>query len=171
MTTIIGIDYWKQIPEFDGYEISWGGIVRSKRQVLKQEIDKDGYRRVKLRKNNKSVHCVVSRIVAMTFIGAPEDAMVCCHNDGDVSNNNAFNLRWDTQKGNVSDKLSHGTWQIGSKHPRAEITEHDAKIVMQIIKSHKTKRGSLKAAAQQTGISYHIVADISRGKTWGHACI
>ena len=169
--TLIGIEYWKKVPDFDGYEVSWGGSIRSKKQELRQEIDKDGYRRVRLRRNNKSVHCVVSRIVAIAFIGKPQEGMVCCHGDGERGNNNASNLRWDTQKGNIYDKLEHGTWQIGSKHPRAEITEIDAKRVMEIIKSQKTKRGALKAAARQTGISYHIVADISRGKTWGHACI
>ena len=169
---LIGLETWLSIPGFPGYEVSECGNIRSIRRVnpkiLNVEVDRDGYRRVQLRRNGVPSHQVLSRLVALTFIGEPTHGQVCCHNDGNPANNAASNLRWDTQLGNIADKVIHGTAQVGSKHPNAEITESDARRIKEILSQSK-KRGSLKKAAIETGISYHIVADISRGKTWGHA--
>lgn len=173
---ILGNEVLKPVSGFDGYFVSDLGRIKSERKVKpvirKTEIDKDGYSRMTLRKNGVDVHVVVSRVVCSAFNGEqPSGDFVCCHNDNNKQNNAASNLRWDTQKGNIEDKIAHGTHQIGSKHPRAEITEADAAAVKMAIQSYPSKRGKLLHAVNKTGISYNIIADISRGKTWGHVCV
>jgi hypothetical protein len=175
VTTYTEIDneVWKPVSGFDGYFVSDLGRIKSERKgkpsIRKAEIDKDGYSRLTLRKNGADIHVVVSRIVCMAFHGEPPSGdFVCCHKDGNKSNNKAENLRGDTQKGNIQDKVVHGTHQIGSKHPRAEITESDAILVKKALSSYVGTRGKLLSAVQKTGVSYHIVADISKGRTWGH---
>ena len=173
---IIGIENqetWKPIDGFDDYEVSSLGRIKSckrkNHKILAQEIDKDGYRRISLHKDRKIYHFVVSRIVCAAFNGNPPVGFdICCHEDNDKSNNTFSNLRWDTQKGNISDKVLHGTHQIGSRHPMAEISESDAVNVKNALCGYAGIRGKLIHVAKVTGISYHIVADISRGKTWGH---
>jgi hypothetical protein len=45
--------------------------------------------------------------------------MEACHNDGNTSNCNYWNLRYDTPKNNNADKVQHGTNQSGERHPGA----------------------------------------------------
>ncbi len=167
------VETWREIPGFPGYQASDAGNIRSlkrsKPRVLKLETDKDGYLRVQLYRENGAVHRGVHRLVALAFLGEPEIGNLCCHNDGNPSNNRADNLRWDTQQGNVADKYKHGTEQRGSRHPRARITEADAAKVKAQLGGARHRRGALMNAAIATGVPYSIVADISRGRTWGHA--
>lgn len=175
---ILGIGFsgeqWKEVFGYPGYFVSTLGRIVSLRRktpfVMNPEIDKDGYSRVNIRCNDgKSTHKVLSRIVCEAFNGpSPTPEHVCCHNDNNKSNNRPENLRWDVQKGNIADKLAHGTHQIGSNHPRAEITESDALAVKKSLKSYVGTRGRLLNAAKETGVPYWIVADISRGRSWGH---
>ncbi len=53
----------------------------------------------------------VHRLVLEAFVSLCPEGMVACHNDGDTTNNNLSNLRWDTSSGNHQDKWKHGTMQ------------------------------------------------------------
>jgi len=176
---ILGIDSqnveaWAPVVGFDGYLVSSVGRVVSIRRkspvVMSHCADKDGYQRLQLRRDGKHVHALVSRLVCEAFNGPPPAPnMVCCHNDGDVSNNVATNLRWDSQKGNIADKLEHGTHQVGDSHPRSVITAELARKVKDALRAYPRTRGKLLHAARLTGAPYWIVADISAGKAWRNA--
>lgn len=176
MSCILGMagEAWKPVPEFDGYIVSDHGrlvsLKRKKPVFLRYEIDRDGYFRTRLFREKKSIHVVVSRLVCVAFNGVPPSPLhVCCHKDNNKQNNNAFNLRWGTQKSNIADKLVHGTHQTGEKHPAAIITLEDAVAVKKALKSFPGTRGKLINAVRVTGVSYHVVADISSGKSWRFA--
>ena len=158
---------WRKVPGFSGYEVSDHGRIRSLRRanarLMNPEIDKDGYSRVALVKDGRYEHQVLSRLVAIAFIGlCPEGKPYCCHEDGVPSNNRPSNLRWDSQAGNISDKLQHGTHQVGSKHPRAQVDESQIRNVKRLLATGATA----KAIAATVGISVHIVNDASRGRSW-----
>lgn len=160
---------WRAICGFAGYEVSSAGLVRSLKKrvprVLSVEVDKDGYRRVQLFKDGRYFHRFVHRLVADAFLPRPtSDRLLVCHNDGSRSNNTPANLRWGTQKENVADKRAHGTQQIGSKHPRSKIDEAKAAE----IKARLSCGDTLLEAALAVGTTRHVVADISRGRTWNH---
>ncbi len=161
---------WTDIPGMPGYQASREGRIRSLLRrtpvVLKHEIDKDGYRRVQICVDGKARHIGIHRLVALTYHGeAPSADHVACHNDGSRDNNCADNLRWGTQMENIADKRAHGTHQVGSKHPKAVCDEVRAAETRRLLKAGLT----LQKVADALGLTKHIVADISRGRTWNTA--
>lgn len=113
---------WKPIPGWEGlYEVSDLGRVRSldricsngvhkSGRVLKQSINRDGYRGVVLRSNRIVKNVRVNRAVAEAFIGAqPPSKPFVLHNDDDKSNNCAWNLRWGDQTDNMRDRTRNGS--------------------------------------------------------------
>ena len=115
---------WKAIPDFPNYEISDHGRVRSylikngkgkgrsglPQTMLKPGIDNAGYLYVNLRKDNKSYTRNVHVLVLKTFIGPCPPGMTACHNRGNKLMNHLDNLRWDTRRNNMLDKVEHGTY-------------------------------------------------------------
>lgn len=63
------------------------------------------------RRTSRSVHI----LVAEAFLGPCPDGLWCCHDDGDLLNNAASNLRWDTPSSNVHDEVMHGTHRNSRK--------------------------------------------------------
>lgn len=168
-------EVWRAVVGFPGYEVSDQGRVRSLRRtnprLMTPEIDEDGYSRLALVRDGRYVHQLVHRMVAMAFNGpAPEGMPICRHGDNNAANNRPSNLVWGTQADNMADKNLHGTAQIGSKHPMAVITEEIAVQVKARLQPGKQPRGRLRQISRELGVSYNVVADISRGRTWGHAC-
>lgn len=128
------------------------------------EIDSDGYLRVNLVTESGTKHRLIHRLVAEAFIGPAPDGCAVAHNNGRRNDNRAENLRWATQVENVADKVGHGTAQIGSKHGSATTDEN----TIAQFKRYRKRGFTLREAAGAVGISFHIAADVSRGKTWRH---
>lgn len=113
---------WKQIPDWQEYEISnYGEVKRISKncgakvgKILKPTKLKNGYLKVSLCRNSKRKEFLVHRLVAITFIG-DASGMDVCHIDGTRDNNNLSNLRIDTRKGNMQDAILHGTMIKGSR--------------------------------------------------------
>jgi len=128
-------EWWKPVPEFDGYEASDQGRIRSyrKRGGGRREIAiplKPSFARrtknygiayVCLRKDGKTYHCSVASLVLLTFIGPKPDGMEVCHEDSDSHNNRLDNLRYDSHQGNMQDwkdKTRNKVAVIRRKHHR-----------------------------------------------------
>ena len=92
------MEVWKEIKEFNKYEVSTDGNVRNKitlKIISQKSLDKDGYPTVKLYDNNdirKKVY--VHRLVAETFIPNPENLKSVGRRDGDKLKNPVSNLFW-----------------------------------------------------------------------------
>jgi hypothetical protein len=93
------IEEYKNIKDFENYEVSNTGIVRNKRRKkeLSQQFEKNGYLRVSLGRGNLFY---VHRLVGMAFCEGYEEGLHINHIDKDRSNNNAKNLEWVTQQCN-----------------------------------------------------------------------
>lgn len=118
---------WKAIPGFSGYDVSDEGQVRSvnrlittkagvvkhsRGRVLQPALSKWGRRIVRLYPEEIPGGRTrpVSVLVLETFTGPrPAPNLECCHNDGDLTNDSAANLRWGTRGSNVRDAVNHGT--------------------------------------------------------------
>lgn len=104
-------EQWKDIPGFPGYRVSDHGRVTGKDgRILKPGILRSGHLQVSLRKDGKTYHRRIHRLVLTTFGGPPEsDDLQCCHGDGVPHNNHISNLRWGTAVENAFDRFCHGT--------------------------------------------------------------
>lgn len=164
---------WKPIPGFDRYEVSEDGSVRKsinakhperpQFHLMAQEQDKDGYLRVCLQRKHMHVH----RVVYLAFHGDFVDGLVVCHLDGDRKNNAPANLSQVTQKENIGHKRMHGTWQSGEKHPKAKLTNIQAKKIADALAvAERGKRGLQKGEAirisKEVDVSVGMVHAISR---------
>tara|TARA_R110002124_G_scaffold151834_1_gene318643 strand:+ start:964 stop:1473 length:510 start_codon:yes stop_codon:yes gene_type:complete len=90
---------WKQIDNFDDYDISYNGIVINKKsnRVLKGCIIKEkntSYRGIGLSQNNKPYFLRLHRLLAIAFIANPDNLPCVDHIDGNGLNNDLSNLRW-----------------------------------------------------------------------------
>lgn len=167
---------WRPVPGFYGYEVSDEGQVRSvdriidytdgrrhrhKGKVLRQHTDAQGRKNVSLTNNSTYRTIRVHRLVLLAFRGRGPKGHVCCHNNGDPSDNRLSNLRWDTPKANSADQLLHGTRPIGSQRPAAKLTEDQVRVIQ-----HST--GTCSEVASRFGISRSTVSLIRRREIWRH---
>lgn len=108
---------WKTIDGFNLYEVSNLGRVKTNTRgtgrILKGSADKDGYRVVRLIKDNQTHTKRISRLVLENFIG-PSD-LLALHKDGNNENNRLDNLYWGTYEENTKDSIAHGTHYPSNK--------------------------------------------------------
>ena len=92
---------WKQINNYDNYEVSNLGNVRNSKtgRMLKLTC-RGGYLFTGLCKNSNTKTCPVHRLVALAFIDNPENKPQVNHKDKNRSNNNVCNLEWSTASEN-----------------------------------------------------------------------
>ena len=142
---------WQPI---DGsYFVSSSGLVRDdKGNLMGQWKNQDGYMLVRL--NNPRRVARVHRLVAEAFIPNPEGLQVVNHIDCDPANNNAGNLEWCTQAGNLAHSDSLGRMQRdywkGRRSPNASLTADQ----VQAIRAEYAAGGtSLSKVAEKFGIS------------------
>ena len=105
-------EIWKDIPGYEGlYQVSNLGRVKSfriwtgtmyvnKEHILINNIEKSGYARVFLRKNNKTTAIRVHRLVAQVFLNNPNNYTCVNHKDENKQNNKVDNLEWCTREYN-----------------------------------------------------------------------
>ena len=105
------------IPGYENlYEVSNQGRVRSttggRWRLPVARILKPGwsgrYAQVTLYNNGIRRTHKVHALMLKAFVGPRPDGMSACHNDGDPTNNTLDNLRWDTHRANMIDKVRHG---------------------------------------------------------------
>lgn len=88
-------EIWKNIMDFNGYQVSNLGRIRSFKtyKVLKQKTYK-GYKSLCLYKYGKKYYRAVHRLVAEAFISNPKNLPCVNHKDENPSNNCVNNLEW-----------------------------------------------------------------------------
>lgn len=163
-------EIWKPIPGLEPiYEASNLGRVRSLRfnKILRQHTDKDGYLHFTAWIRDKNKRMSVHRAVLSAFAGvAPENTM-CCHKDGNKTNNIIENLRWDTAKANVADAIAIGMdWgaKAGEKHPLAILSSSD--VIR--IREARLFGAKIKQLANSYGVSQSAIKNVYLGHRWKH---
>ena len=102
-------EIWKVIPNYENYEASNFGRIRSidrvvkrdryttrkiKGKILQQFAKNSGYLQVNLSKNSKIETKTVHRLVAITFLENTNNYTDVNHKDENKHNNNVSNLEW-----------------------------------------------------------------------------
>lgn len=167
---------YRDIPDFPGYCVGNDGTVwtmrnlgrhknDSNRRPLKGGTMKYGHRYVNLTNGTKKKTLLVHRLVLELFVGPCPEGMVCCHCDGDASNNAVGNLRWDTQKSNVADSIRHGTHIRGERCGSAKLTKED---VIEAKRLHALGGWSFSQLGRKFGVSVTAIWQAVRGERWAH---
>lgn len=163
----MGADY-RHIEGFPGYAIGSNGAVwsqlRGSWKQRKTRIDRAGYALVRLSRDGKVFEFRVHRLVMAAFIGPCPPGYEVAHNDGIRTNANLSNLRYDTHKGNHSDRLRHGTSNAGGANGMAKLTD-DAVRAMRRLHRGGTSKADLAAAFS---VEVRNVNRVLRGDRWGH---
>ena len=123
------IEIWSFIDGYSVYEVSNFGRVRTwhaggtTKLLLKKPkiktlcLDKDGYLRVYLYKNQKCKNIMVHTLV-LTYFKCPRlNGMEASHLDGNKANNKITNLVWESHLINNKRRKEHGTWVCGKNNP------------------------------------------------------
>lgn len=176
-------EVWRDIPSYeDRYQVSNLGRIRSiARTENYGRWRNGGKRKIKGRirklswagskksqylgcfvKNNsgKGVFLKAHICVLLAFVGPRPDGFDGCHCDGDRSNNELTNLRWDTKSANNLDKHKHGTAQTGSRNGSSRLTEEQVREI-------RSRSGqTLKSLSEEFGISITTMSKIRRGELW-----
>ena len=111
----LGIEIWKDIPEFESYQVSNLGNVKSlkyeKERIRKQTIGGGGYYRLCLMKNKKPHKKIVSQLIAIAFLNHKPcgNKMVVDHIDTNKLNNKLYNLQVITNRENTSKDRKNGS--------------------------------------------------------------
>lgn len=165
-------ELWKDIAGFEGlYQVSSCGRVKSlKRKGVSQDrIRKPtpfkGYMRLNLRRDGKYIPMKVHRLVCEAFHGKPpfEGAEVN-HIDGDKSNNNDWNLEWNTHANNMNHALAAKLIAIGEKNS-SKLTEFE---VLEIRRLYTTGDYTMRDLSSLFKVNCSTIYNIVRYKKWAY---
>lgn len=114
------------------------------------QIDKDGYKRLRIYKNREQLFKIpVHRVVALFYIDNPYNYPVVNHKDGNKQNNHKDNLEWCTVKENTlhAEKLGLRTHEHKQKKVKQLDTEGNTIAIY----------NSLTEASEKTGIARQCI--------------
>ena len=175
------MEIWASIPGYGGhYQASNNGQIRVKDRVVRKysnfagkvveqkykgrllnpsKASKFGHLSVHLGSDGIKYSVHIARLVLEAFVGPCPDGMEACHTDGNASNNCIGNLRWDTHYNNNQDRVLHGTYLVGEKHPMSKISAKDA------IDIYKSKAKGVDLS-KKYGLAPSKISAIRLGQTW-----
>lgn len=163
----------KDIPGYEGlYAVDTEGNVYSYNYMNTGRFSKlkpfvyQGYHRYKLQKDGHKKTTWAHKLVALTFLGEPEDPTKTevCHKDGNPGNNKVDNLYWGSHSDNTKDSVRHGTHntQTREKHPKAKLTRENVYEVKQLL---ETGAFTHQAIADWFGVSRPTISAINNGRS------
>ena len=175
-------EVWKKIPDYDGYEASSDGRLRSYRKgsrygvffydtphLLKQFVDRQGRPRTSLRHNNGKRYTVsICRLILFAFRGSAPNGHEARHGNGNPADNRINNLSWSTHAENIADMRAdrHGTAHkfLGKDNPNVRLKAEDIPVIRSRISSGR----SLRSIGREFGVSHSSIGNIKKGVTWGY---
>lgn len=174
---------WRDIPNYDGYQASSDGRVRSvkrndkyNRTYQSRELSafesNSGYLYVDLSLGGSTERVAVHDAVLLAFEGPKPEGYEVNHLDGDKQNNELGNLEYCTRSENVKHAINElGKFQHERVVPKGEdsgnskVTEDDVRKIRQLDDATDLTHREI---ANRFGISRSAVSMICRRETWGH---
>ena len=177
-------EVWVDCVLVDSWQVSNLGRVRNKDNlyVRKLIINPSGYVYVCNFKTKKNY--LVSRLVALSFLG--KSGLQVNHKDGNKQNNCLDNLELVTASANALHRIhvlgknnlkpmfgdenpmrKHGSPFIGSKHPKAKLTEENVRDIRKRIRDGADR----KETQEIYNISPQLFYSIKKNKIWTHVVL
>jgi hypothetical protein len=162
------------IKGFVGYHVTKDGRIFSRRESgsgkllenwkeRKIQTDANNRKSITARDENGKVHLLrIHRLVLEAYVGPCPEGMEGCHNDGNASNNNLNNLRWDTPQNNANDKKNHGTIPNGEAHKNSKLNEVDVLCIFEL----RDLGLSYKEIGSQFNVDFSTIYKILKKKRW-----
>lgn len=156
-------EVWREVAGYETlYQISNFGRVKSlgnsqarQEKILKQQLQRDGYKRVWLcKKGLKRKKFPVHRLVANAFIPNPHCKEQVNHQNGDKLDNRLVNLNWMTRKENIAHAFETG---LVKKNENPVIATH-------LDTGEQRKFKSQKEASRELGIYPKIISNVLNGR-------
>lgn len=119
-----------------------------------------GHKRVTIKNDDGSQRRAgLSALILETFVGPCPPGMEACHfPDRNPANNAANNLRWDTHKNNLADRIIHGTLLLGDKHHQTKIPDASIPKVLKMLADGVP----IKDVATTFGVTFQRIHQIQR---------
>lgn len=161
------MEWWKEIREFPGYEISDRGAVMGKKskRLLKFNTITGGYQLVRLYKNKKQYSFLVHRLVLQFFRGPCPVGLEAAHLDGNPKNNHVDNLTYLSPQENCLMKRDHGTMYEGERNHFAKLTEKEVLEIRRICRPRDKKHG-YRPLAKKYNVHERTIWWIVSGRGW-----
>lgn len=178
---------WLKIPEYDSYEVSDDGQVRSlarqvqrlnkgtlawqpiPEKILKPQQDGrtvPGYCRVKLVKNKNIQRFLIHRLVLTAFVRPPINNEQCNHKNGIKNDNRLSNLEWMTPSQNQRYSYSHlGIKSHGRSLP-GERNHRSKKVDVALVFSLRQQGWSQQKIADKVGVDQTMISYVLKGRHW-----
>lgn len=174
---------WQTAAEFPNYEVSNDGRVRRRingsnsfaGKPIKITLTPNGYPICRLSGDGHRTSVTVHKLVGTTFLPpAPDGKPHILHRDDNKLNACADNLKWGNPKDNAADALKNGKYALdenhpsakkpwtrprGSGHPRARLTEDQARCIF-------SDDRPLRTIAADYGVDQSVVGRIKKGVIW-----
>lgn len=151
---------WREIPGYPDYLVNYYGQVKSFKRtpeghLKKFYFDKDGYKCVSLRANNRPKALKVHRLVAMAFLENPKGLKQVNHKNCLKFDNTVSNLEWVSNTEN-----QRHAWKNDRKTMSLRVEQ-----VMEI-KKLIAEGGRNKEIAERYSVDPSVISNIRRGRTW-----
>lgn len=162
----------RYLTRFPGYAVTDDGRVFSCRNKYRggycnrwremgQAARPHGHRYVNFVYDRKQTGIGVHQLVLEAFVCRRPDGMMCCHNNGNASDNRLSNLRWGTAQDNTNDSIRHRTMHRGVSDEVAAAIAHE----------WSTTAVTAAALARKHGCSPRIVHAITNNRSKVYAVV
>lgn len=168
------LEVWVDVPDYEGhYQVSNLGRVRSldrivihkngtkhfkEGQIQKLQDNGNGRLYKQMKRDGTHKNYYISRIVMLAFVGERPKGYAICHNDGDMTNNNLFNLRYDTYLENNIDQFRNNPAGLKGTLPLTSVLE--------IRKKLDTDSATTRELANEYEVEIHVIQRIKNRKSY-----
>lgn len=166
---------WKQIKDFEEYQISNTGLIKRNGIVL-NPFNNDGYLRILLSNGLIKKKKLIHRLVAEAFIPNEDNKKQVNHIDLNKLNNNVKNLEWVTPKENVQhaikniesrrEYLKTKMSDIGKQYGKENALKTRKKIIQLDLNDNIVNEfDSARDASRELNISYKVISKCCNGNS------
>ena len=186
------VEVWKPIEGFPGYDVSnmgrvrtywrtsgsgrscvngqirgsWTQVIGVTPRLRKLYTDKDGYKTLTLRANDRDYMSRVHQLVGRAFVvnNRPNTAIIPNHINNVPGDNRHNNLSWMTISENTFYGNEIGVGMRGERHGMARLTEASVLEIRAKVKNHE----DAIRYASKFGCTYQNIDRIIQRKTWAY---